>query len=104
MIRVSVMYKNVQGATFDHDYYRTKHMALVREKFTPFGLVRVEIDQGIVDGGGGPAPMVAIGYMVFESMEALQKAMASPALAELEADIPNFTNIEPVIQVSQLIE
>jgi uncharacterized protein (TIGR02118 family) len=104
MIRISALYPNAEGAMFDHDYYREKHMAMVREKLTPLGLVRTEIDKGIADAGGGPAPMVAMGHMLFESMEVLQRAMASPAVAELGADVANFTNINPLMQISQVVE
>ena len=30
MIKVSVMYPNTPGARFDHDYYRDKHMSLIK--------------------------------------------------------------------------
>ena len=32
MIKVSVMYPNAQGVSFDHDYYKTTHMPLVKSK------------------------------------------------------------------------
>ena len=32
MIKVSVMYPNVPGARFDHEYYRAKHMPMVASK------------------------------------------------------------------------
>ena len=35
---ITVLYENVDDATFDLDYYMTKHMPLVDEKFKPFGI------------------------------------------------------------------
>ena len=32
MIKVSVMYPNTPGARFDHEYYRGKHMPLVKAR------------------------------------------------------------------------
>ena len=32
MIKVSVMYANAPGERFDHDYYRDKHMPLVKAR------------------------------------------------------------------------
>ena len=32
MIKVSVMYPNTPGARFDHEYYRDKHMPLVKNR------------------------------------------------------------------------
>ncbi len=96
MIRVSMMYPVTDGATFDLDYYKTKHMGVYVEH-TP-GVVRFEIDEAI-DG-----PYFMIGQIYFESMEALEAATNAPTAAEAWADIPNFTNIQPVMQVSRILE
>ncbi|MFL6551277.1 MAG: EthD family reductase, partial [Povalibacter sp.] len=32
MIRVSVLYSNKPGVRFDHDYYRDKHMPMVKQR------------------------------------------------------------------------
>jgi len=32
MIKVSVMYPNRPGARFDHDYYRTNHLPLIKSR------------------------------------------------------------------------
>jgi uncharacterized protein (TIGR02118 family) len=32
MIKVSVMYPNTAEARFDHDYYRDKHMPLIKSR------------------------------------------------------------------------
>ena len=53
MIRVSVLYPNEQGKKFDHDYFVNKHMKLVRERLTSFGLVRTEVDKGKAGGAPG---------------------------------------------------
>ena len=45
-IRLSVFYPSTEGATFDHDYYRDKHVPLAAKTW---GLDGAEIDKG-VDG------------------------------------------------------
>src|SRR5262249_11372476 len=50
MIRVSVLYPTSEGKKFDVDYYVNKHMKLVRERLTAFGLVRTEVDKGVAGG------------------------------------------------------
>lgn len=94
MIRVSVMYPKTDGATFDYDYYATTHMGLVREHMP--GVVRTEVDRAI-DG-----PYIAVGQLYFESMEALGAAMAAPGVPQVMADIPNFTNTAPAMQVAEV--
>lgn len=99
MIRIAVLYPNAEGKTFDVDYYKNTHMKLVQEKLDPLGLVGCEVDAGIAGMGDTPAPYATIGYLFFETLEAFQAGFAKVG-AELVADIPNYTNIEPVIQIS----
>jgi len=96
MIRVSMMYPVSDEATFDLDYYKTTHMGDIVKR-TP-GVVRYEIDEAI-DG-----PYFMVGQIYFESAEALDAAMNAPTAGEALADIPNFTNIQPVMQVSRILE
>jgi len=103
MFKVSVMYPNKEGAKFDLDYYRKTHMRLVREAMAPFGLVRTEVEKGIGDGAGKPAPYVCVGHLYFEKPDGYEKAIQA-AGAKLRADIPNYTNIQPVRQVGELVE
>ena len=103
MIRVTVLYPNTPGAKFDFDYYINKHMKLVKEKFGPMGLVKTEVDKGVSGmGAGTPPPYVNLGYMVFNSIEDLVKANEAHG-GELGADVPNFTNIEPQFQISEIV-
>jgi uncharacterized protein (TIGR02118 family) len=103
MIRMSVMYPSSEGTTFDYDYYAQKHMALVHERLGPLGLLRVEVDKGLAGGApGSPAPFACMGHFYFNSLAALQQAMKTHG-RELMADVPNFTNIPPHVQISEII-
>ena len=94
MIRVSVFYPSSEGSTFDHDYYREKHVPLVMETW---GVSKATIDKG-VDG-----PYVAAVHLEFDSLEALQGAMAAEGTAAVMADVANYTNITPVLQTSEIV-
>jgi uncharacterized protein (TIGR02118 family) len=94
MIRLSVFYPSSEGSTFDHDYYRDKHVPLAVKSW---GLDGAEIDKGI-DG-----PYVAAVHFTFESMDALGAAMGQPGTAEVMADVANYTNIAPVLQTSEIV-
>ena len=93
MIKLSVMYPKGEGTTFDLDYYMKTHMPMAERDLGP---VRWNVDSGI-DG-----PYMAVGNLYFESMEAFQTGMANNA--GTMADIPNFTNAEPVAQISEVVE
>jgi uncharacterized protein (TIGR02118 family) len=95
MIRVSVLYPKSEGATFDHEYYRTTHVPMAVNGWKP---ARTEIDKG-VDG-----PFEAAVHFFFESAERFQACMGLPVTGELMADLPNYTNIKAQIQVSEVCE
>ncbi|HEX2382944.1 MAG TPA: EthD family reductase [Acidimicrobiales bacterium] len=95
MIRLSVFYPSSEGATFDHDYYREKHVPLCVKTW---GLDGAEIDKG-VDG-----PYVAAVHFKFSSPDALQTAMASEGTGDVLADVANYTTIAPVLQTSEIID
>jgi len=99
MIKVSVMYPNGDGATFDMDYFRDSHLVLVRHLLG--GMLKgIAVDQGI-DQPGSPAPFLAIGHLMFDSVEDCQSAMNTHG-PRLMADVPNYANTQPTIQVSEV--
>lgn len=103
MIRVSVLYPNEAGKKFDLDYYVKKHMRLVHDRLDGLGLQRVEVDRGVAGGApGAPAPFASIGHVYFNSLAEFQTAMGKHG-KELFADVPNFTDIQPQVQISEVI-
>jgi uncharacterized protein (TIGR02118 family) len=101
MIKVSVLYPNAPGARFDMNYYVQKHMPMVREKCGP--QCRSIAAEGGVGGGapGSQAPYIAAGHLTFDSVSAFQQAFG-PHAGEIMADIPNYTNTQPVVQISEV--
>ena len=96
MIRLSVFYPKTDGAEFDHDYYRDKHVPLACETW---GLdsANAQIDKG-VDG-----PYEAAVHFTFDSLEALGAAMGSEGTGAVIADVANYTSIQPVMQTSEIV-
>jgi len=95
MIRMSVFYPETEGATFDHDYYQNKHVPLACKTW---GLDGAEIDKGV------NGPYVAAVHFKFASMDALNEAMGAAGTGDVLADVANYTNIAPVIQMSEIVE
>ena len=99
---MTVMYPDREDAFFDMDYYQNKHIAMVKEKCGHV-LRECTVEQGL----GGPAPGSPPTYRViarlcFDSMEDFQTYVA-PYDPEFIADVPNFTNIVPVLQISEVV-
>jgi uncharacterized protein (TIGR02118 family) len=102
MIRVSVYYPNKPDGRFDLDYYSGKHMDLVSARLKPMGMLRWEIDKGLAGANpGDPAPFVAVGHLYFNSTEEFEKAFGAHN-EEIMGDIPNYTDIEPQFQISEV--
>jgi uncharacterized protein (TIGR02118 family) len=101
MIKVSVLYPYSEGKKFDMKYYCEKHMPMVKHKLGN-ACTSIAVEQGIAGGAPGTLPTyVAMGHIYSESVEAFQAAFG-PHMAEIMADIPNYTPIQPVIQISEV--
>ena len=102
MIKVSVMYPNTAGARFDHDYYRDKHMPMLKEKMGD-ACKSYTIDKGLAGGApGAPAPYIGMCHIYCDSVETFQTAFGPHAKA-IMADIANYTDLKPVMQISEVV-
>lgn len=102
MIKISVMYPHQQGARFDHDYYRDRHMPLVKARMGD-ACMFYTVDKGLAGGAPGEPPAyVAMCHIYTESVEAFQAAFG-PHAGEILADIPNYTDLKPVLQFSEVV-
>ena len=102
MIKVTILYPNGDGKKFDMDYYSTKHMPMVASLLGD-SLKLFQIDKGI--GGrtpDDPIPYLAIGYLYFDKLSAYQNSFR-PNAEKIRNDIPNYTNIQPVVQISEVL-
>jgi uncharacterized protein (TIGR02118 family) len=102
MIKVSVFYPNNDGARFDMDYYRDRHMRMVQERLGT-ACKGIAVEHGVAGGTPGSRPQfIAMGHIYFDSLEAFQ-ASFSKHVSEFVADVPNYTNLQPVIQISEVV-
>ena len=102
MIKVSVMYPNTPGARFDHEYYRDKHMPLVKQRMGD-ACKYYTVDKGIAGAvPDAPAPYVAMCHIICDTVEAFQEGFG-PHANEIMADIKNYTDLAPVIQINEIV-
>lgn len=102
MVKVSVVYPNGTDTKFDIDYYCNTHIPLVGGLLGD-ALKGATVEKGIAGGApGSPAPYAAMGNMYFDSAEDFGNAFG-PNAEKIMGDLPNFTNIEPVIQISEVL-
>ena len=101
MIKVTFLYPNRPGSRFDADYYIGVHMPLAIRLLKP-ALKAVSAEIGLSSAmPGQPPPNAAIATFTFDSVQAFSEAVM-PHYAELQGDIPNYTDIEPIVQISEM--
>ena len=102
MIKVSVMYPYTEGARFDHAYYRDKHMPLLKARMGD-ACKSYTIDKGLAGGAPGTPPTyVGMCHVFCDSAESFQSAFG-PHAKEILGDIKNYTDIAPVMQISEVV-
>jgi uncharacterized protein (TIGR02118 family) len=101
MIKVSVFYPAGADKKFDIDYYCNSHIPMVKKKLGA-ACKSTAVEQGVAGGApGAPATYAAMGHLYFDSVGDFQSAFAPHAEA-IMGDVPNYTNITPVIQISEV--
>jgi uncharacterized protein (TIGR02118 family) len=94
MYRVSIHYPKTDGATFDHEYYRSTHMPMVAARLGDT-CTSWSVDK-VVDG-----PLEAIGYLVVDDLATFGAKMAEHG-AEIMGDVVNYTDTIPQLVVSEI--
>jgi uncharacterized protein (TIGR02118 family) len=100
MILVSVMYPGGENATFDESYCLGNHIPLVRKRWIPMGLEEVHLVKGTGKPNGSLPPYRVMALLRFRSLQDFRVAAGAHG-AEIFADIPNFTNVQPVLQINE---
>jgi len=101
MFKVTILYPNGDDKTFDMDYYEKKHMPMVAG-FIGENLRFYEIDKGIA--GRSPnekVPFLAVGYFYISDVAEYNKAISQNRDAVIN-DFKNYTNIQPVVLISEI--
>ena len=92
MIILYVTYPGDSRTRFDRERYVAHHLPLVMEAWGPYGLLSCSAFFPAGEGDG----TVAIAECKFRDEAALQAALASPETPRVMADVPGFTDAQPV--------
>ncbi len=104
MVKVSILYPNTPGSRFDFEYYTQRHMprSIALLGAHP-GFRGVSVERGLGGGAPGtPATYAAMCHFEFTSADDFVAAFM-PHAAELQGDIPNYTDVAPVIQINDVL-
>jgi len=102
MFKVAILYPNGENKSFDMEYYEHNHMPMVASLLKE-NLEFYEIDKGIAGRTPDDAvPYVAIGYFYVKDVAAYNKTILQNRDVIVD-DFINYTNIQPIVQVSEII-
>ena len=108
MFNISSIYHKPDGHKtdeyrFDFDYYLNTHMPMSIELLSKAkGFRGVSVERGIdIDNPPLPSAFVAMCHYYFDTVEDFVNAFM-PHAAQLQGDIPNYTNLEPKIQINEV--
>lgn len=104
MTKISILYPNNKSSRFDMHYYVDTHMPLSIELLSTHpGFKGVSVERGLSGvEPGTDAAYIAMCHFLFDSIEDFMAAFI-PNAARLQSDMPNYTNITPVIQVNEVL-
>lgn len=103
MIQVTVLYPRTDGEGFDFDYYKEHHMGMVK-RFFGDDVWDIVVEKGAEGGRPGSKPkFVAVCRLQTHSTECWHKYI-DKNLEEFVGDIPNFTNIQPIILFTEIVD
>jgi uncharacterized protein (TIGR02118 family) len=101
MVTVSILYPRTDGGRFDADYYVRTHMPMsIRLLGEAMTAVSVELGVSLAEPGSAPA-FVACTHFTCASREAFEAAFL-PNAEVLQGDMPNYTDIAPIIQFNDV--
>ena len=101
MIVLSVLYPKTAGARFDYEYYMNHHIPLASARFS--SMTRATVLRGSSTPDGSAPAYEAMTLLEFPSAEALAADMAAHG-AEVTGDVPNATDIQPLLQINEVVD
>jgi uncharacterized protein (TIGR02118 family) len=101
MTKVSVLYPNGEGHTFDLEYYTEKHLPMVGGLLGDT-LKGTAMEKGLAGPANSPTAYLVMSHLYYDSVAAFE-ASFGPNAEKIMADIPNFTNVQPIIQISEVM-
>ncbi|KAH8800482.1 hypothetical protein F5884DRAFT_891516 [Xylogone sp. PMI_703] len=97
-----ILYPADPDATFDMSYYLEKHMPLMQEKFTKYGLKEWKVINFTTSLDGSKKYSVGATCM-WENGDRIKEAFGSQEGAEVRADLQSFSNKRPLLLMGDFV-
>lgn len=102
MFSFTVLYPYGEGKKFDWDYYLPHHIEAIKQGLGP-RLKQHHIEKGLAGmAPNTPPTYFCILHVLVDNMEDIEEiGKMAPMLL---ADVPNYTDVQPIIQISEFID
>ena len=103
MFNISSIYPKKDGYRFDFEYYLNTHMPMSIERLSKAkGFRGVSVERGVdIAEPRIESSYVAMCHYYFDTLENFMAAFM-PHAEELQGDIANYTDIQPIIQINEV--
>jgi uncharacterized protein (TIGR02118 family) len=102
MIRLDILYPGMPGSRFDLGYYLGTHMPMSK-RLLGDACKGITLARGVAGVEPDAPPAYAMScHLLFDSIDAFLAVWAQVG-ERLGGDIPNYTDVKPVIQFSELL-
>jgi uncharacterized protein (TIGR02118 family) len=101
---ITVLYATSEDGNgrFDVDYYVSQHMALVEKAWEKVSIQSWQVVKFAPFLNGAATPYHAAAIVTFDSRDGANNALAAEATKEVFGDVPNFSNLKPLLMVGDL--
>lgn len=106
-VTITVLYPRDEGSTFDMKYYLSTHLPMVEKAWKPHGAKNWNVIE-IPAGPDGKAPYSAQAIVAWEprgenGLDGVIAATTSEEGKAVSADVPNFSNRQPVVCIGGVV-
>ena len=101
MFCVTVLYPNQADGHFDFAYYRDRHIPMMLDLLGD-NVLSTELRRGIQAVDGAKAPYLCLLNTHIRSAEQFAQVMTEHREKVL-GDIVNYTNLQPIIQIDEML-
>jgi uncharacterized protein (TIGR02118 family) len=95
---LTILYPNTEDGFFDFDYYLEKHIPLSEE----INGAKFEILKGVSSVDGQKPPFICIARLPIRSVEQFIETITTRGQVLID-DMPNYTNIQPILQFDEVV-
>lgn len=101
MYCVSIAYPQTAGAHFDFSYYLERHIPMVT-RLLAGNCLNSQVRKGLATPDGSPPAFVCLATIWISSIDEFQATLAQHG-ATIVGDIANFTDIQPLLQIDEVL-